>query len=70
MRFHAEGGYHAKLAPAAPPDAVRAVIESIKLDARAKGWPAELLWNNEFWGSPRGLAALLDEERRDRGRWD
>jgi hypothetical protein len=46
--------------PLVPP-AVRAVIESIEVDARAKGWPPELLWNAEFWGSPRGLAALLDE---------
>lgn len=39
-------------------DAVRTVIEG---DARAQGWPAELRWNAEFWGSPRGLAAVLDE---------
>src|SRR5712671_4747114 len=41
--------------------AVRAIIEAIESDARAKGWPAELLWNAEFWGSPRGLAAVIDE---------
>jgi hypothetical protein len=43
------------------PDVVRAIIESIEADARAQGWPAELLWNAEFWGSPRGLAAVLEE---------
>jgi hypothetical protein len=42
------------------PEAVRAIIEGIESDARAKGWPPELLWNAEFWGSPRGLAAVLD----------
>jgi hypothetical protein len=47
--------------PLIPPE-VRAKIEAIEADARAKGWPAELLWNSEFWGSPRGLAAVLDEE--------
>jgi hypothetical protein len=47
--------------PIVPP-AVRAIIESIEGDARAKGWPPELLWNAEFWGSPRGLAAVLDSE--------
>jgi hypothetical protein len=43
------------------PDGVRSLIEGIEADARAQGWPAELLWNAEFWGSPRGLAAVLDE---------
>jgi hypothetical protein len=43
------------------PDVVRSIIEGIEPDARAHGWPAELLWNAEFWGSPRGLAAVLDE---------
>jgi hypothetical protein len=42
-------------------DAVRTVIEAIEGDARAQGWPAELLWNTEPWGSPRGLASVLDE---------
>jgi hypothetical protein len=37
-------------------------IEAIEGDARAKGWPAELLWNAGFWDSPRGLAAIMDEE--------
>jgi hypothetical protein len=41
-------------------DAVRVKIEAIEADARAKGWPAELLWSCAFWHSPRGLAALLD----------
>jgi hypothetical protein len=41
---------------------VRAKIEAIEAEARAKGWPAELLWNADFWDSPRGLAALLDPE--------
>lgn len=40
---------------------VRELIEAIEPEARAKGWPAELLWNSEFWGAPRGLAAVLDE---------
>jgi TubC N-terminal docking domain len=39
---------------------VRTKIEAIEADARAKGWPAELLWNAGFWDRPRGLAALLD----------
>jgi hypothetical protein len=39
--------------------AVRAKIEAIEADARAKGWPAELLWNNAFWDLPRRLAAVL-----------
>lgn len=43
------------------PPGVRSVIEAIEVDARAKGWPAELLWNSRFWDSPRGLAALIDE---------
>jgi hypothetical protein len=43
------------------PDGVRSLIEAIEGDARAQGWPAELLWNTEPWGSPRGLASVLDE---------
>jgi len=43
------------------PDSVRSLIEAIEGDARAQGWPAELLWNTEPWGSPRGLASVLDE---------
>jgi hypothetical protein len=43
------------------PGVIRAKIEAIEADARAKGWPAELLWNNAFWDLPRGLAALLDQ---------
>jgi hypothetical protein len=43
------------------PRAIRTIIEGIEADARAKGWPADLLWNSHFWDSPRGLAALLDE---------
>jgi hypothetical protein len=41
---------------------VRAKIEAIEPEARGLGWPAELLWNNGFWDSPRGLAAVLDPE--------
>jgi hypothetical protein len=41
--------------------AVRAKLEAIEADARAKGWPPELLWSANFWGQPRGLAAVLDE---------
>jgi hypothetical protein len=44
------------------PDAIRAKIEAIEGDARAKGWPAELLWNNAFWDLPRGLAAMLEPD--------
>lgn len=43
-------------------DEVRFKIEAIYAIARAKGWPAELLWNSGFWDSPRGLAAVLDPE--------
>jgi hypothetical protein len=43
------------------PPCIREKIEAIEADARAKGWPPELLWNSGFWDSPRGLAALLDE---------
>ena len=39
---------------------VRAKLEAIEVEARAKGWPAELLWNSNFWDRPRGLASLLD----------
>ena len=35
-------------------------MEGIEADARAKGWPAELLYNANFWDYPRGLAAVLD----------
>jgi hypothetical protein len=38
---------------------VRAKIEAIEAAARAKDWPAELLWNAGFWDAPRGLAAVL-----------
>jgi len=48
-------------APLIPPE-VRAKIEAIEAEARANGWPAELLWNAGFWDCPRGLAALLDAE--------
>jgi len=41
-------------------DEVRATIEAIEAEARADGWPPELLWNNAFWDCPRGLAAVLD----------
>jgi hypothetical protein len=40
--------------------AVRAKLEAIEAEARAKGWPPELLWNGNFWNCPRGLAAVLD----------
>jgi hypothetical protein len=43
-------------------DAVRAKIEAIEAKARAKGWPAELLWSRAYWDLPRGLAALLDSD--------
>jgi hypothetical protein len=42
------------------PTEVRAKIESIEADARAKGWPPELLYNSNFWDRPRGFAAILD----------
>jgi hypothetical protein len=41
---------------------VRAKIESIEAEARAKGWPAELLWSYAYWDLPRGLAAVLDAD--------
>jgi hypothetical protein len=47
--------------PLIPPE-VRAKIEAVEPEARAKGWPAELLWNNAFWDLPRGLAAVLDDD--------
>jgi hypothetical protein len=43
-------------------DVIRAKIEAIEPEARAKGWPAELLWNAWFWDYPRGLAAVLDAD--------
>ena len=42
------------------PTEVRAKIESIEADARAKGWPPELLYNSNFWDYPRGPATILD----------
>jgi hypothetical protein len=39
---------------------VRNKIESIEAQARRLGWPAELLWNNNFWDMPRGLASVLE----------
>ena len=47
--------------PTIPPE-VRAKIETIEMEARLLGWPAELLWNAEFWDCPRGIAALLDAD--------
>jgi hypothetical protein len=47
--------------PLLRPD-VRAKIQAVEAEARAKGWPAELLWNAGFWDGPRGLAAVLDSE--------
>jgi TubC N-terminal docking domain len=44
------------------PSEVRTKIEAIEAEARAKGWPAELLWNSDFWDCPRGLAAVLNAE--------
>jgi ribosomal protein L37AE/L43A len=44
------------------PDAVREKIAAIEGDARNLGWPPELLWNANFWDSPRGLAAVLDAD--------
>jgi hypothetical protein len=43
-------------------ESVRAMIEAVEPQARALGWPAELLWNSNFWDRPRGLASLLDPE--------
>jgi hypothetical protein len=40
--------------------AVRTKIEAVEAEARAKGWPPELLWNGNFWDHPRELAAVLD----------
>lgn len=47
--------------PPFPPE-VRAKIEAIEADARAKGWPAELFWNNGYGDCPRGHAAILDPD--------
>lgn len=47
--------------PLIPPE-VRAKLEAIEVEARSKGWPAELLWSSEFWDLPRGLAAVLDPD--------
>jgi hypothetical protein len=44
------------------PDAVREKIAAIEPTARNLGWPPELLWNANFWDSPRGLAAVLDAD--------
>ena len=59
----------ARIHPGAPdfrqpliPDAIPAKIQAIEAEARAKGWPAELLWNNAYWDLPRGLATLLDPD--------
>jgi hypothetical protein len=42
--------------------AVRAKLEAIEIEARAKGWPPELLFNSGYWDQPRGLAAVLDAD--------
>lgn len=45
------------------PPSVRTKIAAVELEARAKGWPPELLWSGGFWGSsPRGLASVIDPE--------
>ena len=44
------------------PDAIREKIAAIEPTARNLGWPPELLWNANFWDSPRGLAAVLDAD--------
>jgi hypothetical protein len=66
IRIPAAAGSHQGITPNSRsplvPPAVRTLIEGIEADARAKGWPAELLWNAEFWGSPRGLATVLDDD--------
>jgi hypothetical protein len=66
LRISAAGGSHQGITPnsRAPlvRPAIRTLIEGIEAEARAKGWPAELLWNAEFWGSPRGLATVLDDD--------
>jgi len=43
-------------------DLVRAKIEAIEAEARAQGWPAELLWSRVYWDLPRGLAAILEPD--------
>ena len=47
--------------PLIPPE-LRSKIAVIEAEARAKGWPPELLWNASFWDLPRGLAAVLDAD--------
>jgi hypothetical protein len=43
------------------PESIRAKISAIELEARALGWDPERLWNSNFWDSPRGLPAVMDE---------
>ncbi len=42
--------------------AVRSTIEGIEAEARSVGWPAELIWGADFWGKPRGLGSVLDDD--------
>ena len=46
--------------PVIPPE-IRAKIEAIEAEARHLGWDPQRLWNSNFWDSPRGLAAVLDD---------
>jgi hypothetical protein len=70
-QVHTKSNKRASLAPPRPASlpnsrqaliaaAVRSKIEAIEAEARARGWPAELLWNAGFWDRPRGLAAVLE----------
>jgi hypothetical protein len=42
--------------------AVRSTLEGIEAEARNAGWPAELIWGADFWGKPRGLGSVLDDD--------
>ncbi|MBV8135349.1 MAG: hypothetical protein JO121_06880 [Deltaproteobacteria bacterium] len=44
------------------PQEIRAKIEAIEQEARRLGWPPELIWSADFWGLPRGLAAVVDAD--------
>jgi|SRR5215472_16326484 len=44
---------------------VRAKIEAIEAEARAKGWPAELLWNGgQYWNLPAAWRLFSNRRMR------
>jgi hypothetical protein len=44
------------------PTEIRTKIEGIEAEARTQGWPAEPLYNANFWDYLRGLAAVLEAD--------